>query len=248
MKKQLELAERLIVAADFSPKKSGDVMKAVRDFNRLADMLAGTGVVIKVNTMLRFLGYELIGKLHNDGLRVFADLKLNDIPNTLRCDGEFLAQYQPELLTVMCSSGQKSLIDLREAIGDQTEILGVTVLTSLSIGECKIIYREAPGPVTRDLAKLAQRAKLGGLILSASELGSISVEYRMTRNCPGIRPAWHIDPNDDQDPDRIVTPAKAISAGADRIVMGRPITQHDDPREAVAMTLSEIEEALNDID
>lgn len=237
-------AERLIVAADFSPEKCGGPMKALREFRKLVDTLAGTGVTIKVNTMLRFVGYQLIGELHEQGLQVFADLKLTDIPNTLKYDGEFLRHYSPELLTAMCSSGQASLESLRQAVGEDTEVLGVTVLTSLSADECKIIHQDAPSPVARELAKLAERAGIGGLILSATDLGSISVEYRMSRNCPGIRPEWHIDPDDDQDPDRIMTPAKAILAGADRLVMGRPITQQADPREAVEKTLREIEDAV----
>jgi orotidine-5'-phosphate decarboxylase len=109
--KTLTLPERLIVAADFEPPKQilGEIPLGQRWVKQrvleLADKLKGTGVIFKVNSALRACGYDLIDELHARGLRVFADLKLSDIKNTLKTDGVLLREAKPEILTVMCTTG-----------------------------------------------------------------------------------------------------------------------------------------------
>ncbi len=245
----LELAERLIVAADFSPKEFGGVDGVQDKVLSLAEELEGLGVCVKVNSILRAIGYDLIGDLHMLGLKVFADLKLNDIPNTMKTDAEMLAEFEPDILTVMCSAGIDGMHAVQEVLGDITEVIGVTVLTSLDEERCQRIFRRSPEEGVLQFANMAQVAGLSGLILSPQELGIINEASdfeRLSLTTPGIRPEWYPVVSDDQA--RKMTPMDAIMAGADRLVMGRPIVKASpndnglpqNSREAVERTLEEI--------
>lgn len=247
------LEERLIVAADYSPKEYGGIQGVKKKVLDLAIDLKGLGVYVKVNSILRAIGYDLIPILHDLGLKVFADLKLIDIPKTMKIDGEMLSRVQPELLTVMCCAGVDGMRDVQETLKGITEVLGVTVLTSLDEKKCKEIFACSPKAGVLKFAHMAQSAGLGGLILSPKEVEIIKSDSKLTLsiNTPGIRPEWAIVKGDDQA--RVVTPKKAIESGADRIVVGRPITQAgpnnkglpQSPREAVERTLEEIRQGLS---
>ncbi|MEK7079861.1 MAG: orotidine 5'-phosphate decarboxylase / HUMPS family protein, partial [Patescibacteria group bacterium] len=130
--KKLDLKDRLIIAADFKPSPSSrnPANEVYSQVIQLAKSLRETGVILKVNSALRTCGYSLIADIQLYGLKVFADLKLSDIPATLETDGELLARYNPELLTVMCSTGIESMRGLKRSL-TSTEVLGVTVLTSI---------------------------------------------------------------------------------------------------------------------
>ncbi len=248
MRKTLTPTERLIVAADFKP--TADIKNTPRFWVRfkvleLADRLEGTGVYLKINSALRACGYDLIDEIHERGLKVFADLKLFDISETLSTDGAFLREAKPELLTVACNAGVTAMQALKETLPD-TEILGVTVLTSLNDTDCLEIYSCITDVAVNRLAEWAVKSGSGGVISSAKEAEAVRriVGPNMTINTPAIRPAWAIVPGDDQNPDRIMTPTKAIKAGADRLVVGRPIVKAEDPCAAVMRTIEEIASAL----
>ena len=197
MKRILKPEERLIVAADFKPKmiRIGPVGPSSRDWVKtqvlaLADSLKGTGVYLKVNSALRACGYDLIGEIQSRGLRVFADLKLYDIGETLSTDGVMLQEAKPELLTTVCSIGEKSLKSLKDVLPG-TEVLGVTVLTNLSQKEVFDMYgRNRIEDAVLDLANLASRAGLDGLISSPAESEMLRGVFKgsMTINTPAIRP------------------------------------------------------------
>lgn len=240
----MEVSERLIVAADYDPRKFDGINGVREKVLRLADTLEGLGVIIKVNSILRACGYDLIKELHNLGLRVFADLKLIDIPNTMETDGAMLAEVKPELVTVMCCAGIDGMASVQKAIGGETEVLGVSILTSFDEEECQAIFTCSTKAGVLRFARMAQLAGLGGLILSSQEAEMLSKkkELVLSLNTPGIRPEWSLVAGDDQK--RVMTPGKAIEAGAKRIVIGRPIVQADSPREAAMKTLEEIENAL----
>lgn len=229
MRKKLDPADRLIVAAD-----NVDVME-------LATRLQGTGVYIKVNSALRERGYPLILQLHELGLRVFADLKLNDIPETLATDGHLLATVAPELVTVMCSAGITAMKSLK-AMLPNTELLGVTVLTSMSDSDSLELYGCTVAGAVMRLALMARAAGIAGLISSAREAPRLreALGDELTINTPAIRPVWAKVAGDDQNAARVVTPAEAIRLGADRIVVGRPIVRAADMRDAVLRTLDEL--------
>lgn len=248
MNKTLTPAERLIVAADFKPeamegRKGRESVK--RKVMELAEDLRGTGVVLKVNSALRACGYDLIELIHSEELQVFADLKLFDIPETLATDGTLLREAKPELLTVVCTAGIAAMKALKSELPD-TEVLGVTVLTSLKDSDTEAMFTcSVLGAVMR-FAKVAADASIDGLISSAKEVEVIkaSIGVMMSMNTPAIRPAWSMVGKDDQNPDRVVTPFKAMKMGADRIVVGRPITQAEKPYEAVMRTIEEIASAF----
>jgi orotidine-5'-phosphate decarboxylase len=210
----------------------------------LADELQGTGVCIKMNSILRACGYHLITEIQSRGLRVFADLKLVDIGETLTTDGILLREYEPELLTVMCVSGVGPLKALKAELPD-TEVLGVTVLTSLTDDDTRAMFTCSTEEAVMRFAQVAADAKLNGLISSPREVELLRDKFGvlMTLNTPAIRPAWAIVSGDDQNPERIMTPWKTIKAGADRIVVGRPIIKAANPRDAVMRTIDEIASA-----
>ena len=241
----MNTSERLIVAADFEPRKEGGVKNAVNKVVELAGMLKGTGAYIKVNSVLRAYGYDLIRLLHEDGLRVFADLKLIDIPNTMKTDGEYLEEYKPDILTVMCSAGIDGMYEVKKVLPTKTEVLGVTVLTSLNEEECEGIHGCSIRAGVLRFARMAQLSGLKGLILSPKEMEIVQSRFELCfleLNTPGIRPEWISLAKDDQS--RVMTPKEAIEKGATRIVVGRPIVRANDPRGAFQRTLEEIEQGL----
>jgi orotidine-5'-phosphate decarboxylase len=242
---QLSPSERLIVAADFKPLAGLPAVHARQEIYdkilALADLLRDTGIYLKVNSALRLCGYELMQDIHERGLKVFADLKLSDIPETLGTDGMALALYRPELVTVMCSTGVSAMEALQAELLE-TEVLGVTVLTSFSERECIETNVFSIQPAIMHFSSLACEAGIGGLISGPKEVKLLREKYghRFSYNCPGIRPLWSLVPGDDQNPDRVMTPSKAIFNGADRIVVGRPITGATNPKDAVMRILEEI--------
>lgn len=244
MQQKLTPAERLIVAADFRPVAPNGRVWVRDQVLALADSLKGTGVCLKVNSALRACGYGLIDEIRSHGLQVFADLKLNDIGQTLATDGALLREARPELLTAMCSAGLTALQALKAELPD-TEVLGVTVLTGLSTEDKKAMFTCSTAETVMRFAQIGAGAKLDGLISSAQEAAVLRGQFGMafSLNTPAIRPTWAIVPGDDQDPSRVMTPEQAIRAGADRIVVGRPIVNASDRYEAVMRTIEEIASA-----
>lgn len=239
----IPISERLIIAADFAPDSSG--RKGVhKKIMALADQLEGTGVIFKMNSALRALGMGLIREINERGLKVFADYKLVDIPATMEIDGLFLTEDQPAIVTAMANAGTRGLRALSNVL-PLTEVLAVTVLTSLDEEECLEIFGCTPAEGVARFAKIAQDGNVDGLILSPKELGIIAdmPDIYLDCNTPGIRPSWTVVEGDDQS--RVTTPADAIAAGAKRLVIGRPITQADNPRMAVERTLDEIASVLD---
>lgn len=252
MQNTLTPAERLIVSADFRPEQPKTIQIqphplrniAENKILALADSLKGTGVYLKVNSDLRAWGYSLIDEIHARGLRVFADLKLFDIGETLCRDGILLKEAKPELLTVVCLAGVTAMQDLKAELPD-TEVLGVTVLTSLKEVDTKVMFHATVKDSVRKFALLAETAGLDGLICAPTDIAFIRsvVKRSMTFNTPAIRPIWATVRGDDQNPNRIMTPKKAIQAGADRIIVGRPILQAKNPYDAVMRIIDEIASA-----
>lgn len=235
-------AERLIVAADFKPVLHEGARREIwKRVLALADSLKETGVCLKVNSALRACGYGLIDEIRSRGLKVFADLKLFDIGETLSTDGVLLREAKPELLTVACVAGVDGMRALKAALPG-TEILGVTVLTSLNDFDTGDMFAYSVGFAVMRLAKIAADAKIDGLISSSRETYTLRAKFGATLslNTPAIRPTWAIVPGDDQNPEWIVTPMKAIKEGADRIIVGRPITQAKNPYDATMRTIEEI--------
>jgi orotidine-5'-phosphate decarboxylase len=242
--KTLTPLERLIVAADFKPAEPNKRFWVRYRVLQLAEKLRDTGVCIKVESALRASGNELVKNLHELGLKVFADLKLCGNKETLSVDGVLLSEVKPDLLTVMCGAGELAIQAVKKELPN-TEILAVTVLTSFGKNDSLAVHGRNIAEAVRDLSLLADRAGADGLVCSGFEIAPLREEFgrRFTLNVPNIRPIGVIIQDDDQNPERTMTPKEAIKSGADRIIVGRPITRNKNPRDAAMRIIEEIAEA-----
>ncbi|MBI4280586.1 orotidine 5'-phosphate decarboxylase [Candidatus Uhrbacteria bacterium] len=239
----MDLEERLIIAADSNPEHESEEI-VFRRVLAIARAAADLKVTIKVNALLRARGYQLIDQLHNLGCRVFADLKLMDIPLTLASDGLLLSPHEPEFLTVLTDARESALRGLQERL-PRTEVLGVTLLTSISEDECRLLHGDMPQNSVRKRADLALRAGLGGIVCGVPDLtpqlaGRLRSAGR-TINVVAVRPSWARVTGDDQR--RASTVKEAVVAGADRIIVGRSVI-HGAPRDLILRTLDELISAL----
>jgi orotidine-5'-phosphate decarboxylase len=161
------------------------------------------------------------------GLPVFLDLKLHDIPNTVAKAVMALAPLEPAILTVHASGGRAMLEDAKAAAPAHTKVVAVTMLTSLDADDLAAtgVVGSAHDQVVR-LTDLAQVAGLDGIVCSGAEVAAAKAAWpKGFFVVPGVRPAD--GPVGDQK--RVVTPRAAIDAGASILVVGRPITQAEDP-------------------
>lgn len=182
---------------------------------------------------------------------VFLDLKLHDIPETVGRALAAASRFNPAYLTIHCDEGGGALKDHLAKSRGNTRILAVTLLTSLgreSIG--RLGYeKQYVDDVTRLVllrARLAKEAGCQGIVCSGREVAAARNELGpdFVIVAPGIRPAWTVVGGDDQR--RVVTPAMAVRAGADFIVVGRPIRDAADPVEAAQRVAEEIASGLED--
>ena len=166
------------------------------------------------------------------GVRIFLDLKLHDIPATVAGAARAVARLHPDVLTVHATGGPEMV---RAAVGaaPDTMIAAVTLLTSLDLGDLESIGVKGPlSDAVRRLAVLAVEAGARGLVCSPREVTDVRAEVGpdVTLITPGIRPAGAAA----HDQARTATPEEALRAGADLLVIGRPITSAPDPGAAAA--------------
>ena len=172
------------------------------------------------------------------GLPIFLDLKLHDIPNTVAKAVQSLSPITPAVLTVHASGGRAMMEDAKAAAPAGTRVVGVTMLTSLDDRDLGAtgINGKAHDQVKR-LAALSREAGLDGIVCSGNEVAAARKEWKDGYFVvPGIRPAN----GDLADQKRVMTPRAAIDAGASILVIGRPVTQAEDPDaalRAIAATL-----------
>jgi orotidine-5'-phosphate decarboxylase len=235
-----EATGKLIVALD---------VPAAQAALRLAGQLRGHAGVFKVGLELFSAeGPALVSELVALGARVFLDLKLHDIPNTVRGAAREAARRGVAMLTVHASGGRKMMQAALEGVregagtGQRPRVLGVTVLTSLADADLAEVGWNGPAETATRLAMLAHQSALDGVIASTLETACIrqACGAGFAIVTPGIRPAAAA--RDDQA--RAATPRAAICAGADFLVVGRPITQAPEPAAAADAILEEIIEAL----
>jgi orotidine-5'-phosphate decarboxylase len=171
---------------------------------------------------------------------VFLDLKLHDIPNTVAGAVKSSLALDPLLLTLHCAGGPAMMRAAAEARGNaRTKLLGVTVLTSLDDSDLAATGQNGPAAAqVKRLALLAQASGLDGVVCSPQEVAMLRATCRkdFLLVVPGIRPAGAAA----QDQKRVQTPRDAITAGADYLVIGRPITEAPDPQAAARAILAEI--------
>ena len=164
-------------------------------------------------------------------LPIFLDLKLHDIPNTVAKAVQALAPLEPAILTVHAAGGLAMLENAKAAASPRTRVVAVTVLTSLDQKDLAAAgINGSPADQVRRLAALAQSAGLDGIVCSGEEVGAVHKAWpEGFLVVPGVRPAGA----GAGDQKRVVTPRAAIDHGASIVVIGRPITEADDPAAAV---------------
>ncbi|KQN00818.1 orotidine 5'-phosphate decarboxylase [Sphingobium sp. Leaf26] len=183
-------------------------------------------------------GHHGVHEMMKFGLPIFLDLKLHDIPNTVAKAVQALHMLEPAVLTVHAAGGRAMLEDAKAAAGVKTKVVAVTVLTSLDDGDLLDIGvgGKAEDQVRR-LADLAQSAGLDGIVCSGAEVAIAKAAWPDGYFVvPGVRPTGGTM----GDQKRAVTPREALDRGASMLVIGRPISQADDPD----MAAREIEATL----
>ncbi len=187
-------------------------------------------------------GAPAVRAVQEAGSRCFLDLKLHDIPATMARAARAASALGVRFLTVHASAGPRALEEARRAVeGGPTQLLAVTALTSLDADELTAIGLGAdPAEVVQRLAALARDAGIDGFVCSPQEAPRIrALAPHATIVTPGVRPAGAAA----GDQRRVATPADAVAAGADVIVVGRPIRDAADRAAAAAAIAQEIEAA-----
>jgi orotidine-5'-phosphate decarboxylase len=187
---------------------------------------------IGLELYLRY-GPEVVASVRGaSGVQIFLDLKLHDIPATVAAAARAVARLRPALLTVHAAAGPAAIRAATDA-APEARIVAVTVLTSLGDSDLRLIGLAGPtGDAVRRLAALAVEAGAHGLVCSPQEVAAVRSEVGddIVLITPGVRPAG-ADVNDQA---RVATPEEAVRAGADLLVIGRPITGAADPGAAAA--------------
>ena len=218
---------------------------SVSDALALVDRLGDEADFYKVGFELYTRGgIEVVRELVSRDKRVFLDIKLHDIPNTVARAVEAASGLGVDLLTLHASGGQRMMAAAAEARSGHLKLLGVTVLTSMTTDEMASVWGRKISSVRDEalrLANLGKEAGLDGIVSSALEASWIrkKIGQSFLIVTPGIRPAG----SNSDDQNRVATPREAVRSGADFLVIGRPITRADDPSAAFAAVLKEIEEA-----
>ncbi|MFN2508949.1 MAG: orotidine-5'-phosphate decarboxylase [Chthoniobacterales bacterium] len=185
-------------------------------------------------------GPEVVRAVAGTGAKIFLDLKLHDIPNTVGKAVAAAGDLGIAMLTIHLSGGRRMIEAAVQACPQQLLLLGVTVLTSsdeATLRETGVAASTVQEQVLR-LAKLGCAAGVGGLIASPREVAALRscLGEKITIITPGVRPSWSAP----EDQKRFTTPREAVESGADYLVIGRPVTAHANPREAVQRIIGEI--------
>ena len=225
--------DRLIVALDLPSVEAAEAM-----IGKLGDSVT----FYKIGYQLAYAGgLPLIGRLAERGKKVFADLKLHDIGNTVGRGVESIARSGATFLTV--HAYPQTMKAAVEARGAKLKILAVTVLTSYDDGDLHAAgYRLNVSDLVEARAQQAQLLGVDGIVCSPEEAAHLHkiVGHQMHLVTPGIRPAGAAT----GDQKRIMTPGRAIAAGADYLVVGRPVVEAADPKAAAEAIHAEIAQSL----
>ena len=233
MKNVINPIDRLIIALDVPT--IGQAETIVSDIGAAASFY-------KIGYQLAFAGgLELARDLVGDGKRVFLDMKLLDIDNTVAKGVENIVKMGVTMATIHAyPKAMKAAVEA--ARGSELCLLGVTVLTSMDDGDLdEAGYKITTGDLVAERATQASEAGMGGIVASAHEAAKIRqlVGEKMAVVTPGIRPRGSAK----GDQKRVMTPADAIRAGASHLVVGRPIVGAQDKKAAAEQIINEIEQS-----
>ncbi|MBY5776448.1 orotidine-5'-phosphate decarboxylase [Rhizobium leguminosarum] len=230
----MDARERLIVGLD---------VPTIGEAERLVSTLGDDILFYKIGYQLVFAGgLEFARDLAASGKKIFLDMKLLDIDNTVASGVENIAKMGMSMLTLHAyPKAMKAAVEA--AAGSGLCLLGVTVLTSMDADDLADAgYQHDPHSLVLRRAEQARAAGMGGIVCSAEEAAAVReiVGPDMAIVTPGIRP----DGSDKGDQKRVMTPFDALKAGATHLVVGRPVVKAPDPRDAARAILSEMVSAL----
>ena len=223
-------ADKIIVALDVATKE-----KALDLIEELRDQISFFKIGLQLYTAE---GPGIVRAVLSTGAKVWLDIKLHDIPNTVARAVESASNLGVQMLTIHLSGGSEMIRAATAARANNILILGVSVLTSATEQTLREvgISDKVDDQVLR-LAKLGVEAGIDGIVASPHEIKTLRAAFghKIKIVVQGIRPTW-AEPGDQK---RFMTPRQALGAGADYIGIGRPITTHPRPSEAVAKILQE---------
>jgi orotidine-5'-phosphate decarboxylase len=227
----INIRDRLIIALDYPDQKQALDLVA---------MLGNSVATYKIGLQLyTAAGPEIVRRVAATGARIFLDLKLHDIPNTVAKAVAAANDLEVQMLTLHLSGGRPMLEAAAKAKSPNLLLLGVTVLTSMTeetLHETGISSGMSEHVV--QLGELGKQCGIGGLITSPHEVPIL--RQRLGNGVklvtPGVRPNW-AEANDQK---RFTTPRAALESGADFLVIGRPVTAASDPRAAMERLISEV--------
>jgi len=227
-----DASDKIIVALDVSSQK-----EALHLVNHLREHVSRFKVGLQLFTAA---GPDIVRRVAETGAKVFLDLKLHDIPNTVAGAVRAAASFGVEMLTIHLSGGESMVRSAVQAAQGGVTVLGVTVLTTQTTETLATIgITEEVEPHVIRLAQLGVECGVNGLVASAREAAVLRKRFRHVIKIvtPGIRPGWAAT----GDQKRVTTPREAIQAGADYLVIGRPITANADPVAALQRVLAELQ-------
>ena len=215
------MSKSIIVAVDESN---------IDSFKRVIDSLDNNLCMVKIGSVsFNALGHQVILYAANKGFDIFLDLKLHDIPNTVKKSIEGLVSLPIKMLTIHISGGKQMMQAAMQAVErSNIKVFGVTALTSLSDVDTNQIYKRDAVDQVETMLDLAEESGIDGVVCSPHELHLVAARDSLLSITPGIRLR---DSDDDQN--RVMTPKEAIDLGANYIVMGRPITEAQDIKDAL---------------
>jgi orotidine-5'-phosphate decarboxylase len=224
-------ADKIIVGLDVPTKR-----EALELVEKLRDQISFFKIGLQLYTAE---GPEIVRAVSSDGSKVWLDLKLHDIPNTVARTVESAICLGVRMFTIHLSGGSEMLRAAISARANNMLLLGVTILTSSTEKTLQEIgiQDNVDNQVLR-LAKLGVEAGIDGVVASSHEIKTLRREFgdKIKIVVPGIRPSWAVA----GDQKRVMTPGEAFQAGADYLVIGRPIIADPNPREAAGRILDEI--------
>jgi len=223
--------DKIIVALDVATKK-----RALELVDQLREQISFFKIGLQLYTAE---GPQIVRAVLSNGAKVWLDIKLHDIPNTVARAVESANSLGVHMLTIHLSGGSEMIRAATAARANNMLLLGVTVLTSATEQTLREIgvAGKVDNQVLR-LARLGVEAGIDGVVASPHEIKKLRVEFgdKIKIAVQGIRPTW-AEPGDQK---RFMTPREALEAGADYIGIGRPITTHPRPSDAVRKILEEI--------
>ena len=235
---ELSPEERIILALDFPEHQI-----ALEWVEKLRHKIKTfkVGPILFLNS-----GSEGLKEFSNLGANIFLDLKFHDIPSTVEKTARQSVRFGANMFTIHTLGGLEMMKSVSDAVKEEADklsypkplVLGVTVLTSHDKKSLEQIgISTSTEDTVKNLASLAEKANVDGLVCSGVEVGSLREEFgnRFTLVVPGIRPG-----TDNHDQKRVTTPAEAVSKGADYLVIGRAITEAPNPEEVVDQIVDSI--------